>query len=429
MAYTKQERYENTRNNIQSSDELSDTERRLILEFLDACDPNHHMVNLDSGADKAVSTLAQYSSVLFRVGRDLNEQGTPLHEATTYDVNSLMDGYLNGTVESTKDEGLSNGTVLNRQGPCRVFYRYHDDLNVVSEDIIMVTPNDPAIDVQDIFTTEEVHRMRNAAKETGIRDLCLLDMLLYTGQRKSAILNLRLKDIHVDEGTFRLNDTEPGLKGASGTRPLLGAEKSVRDWLRHHPTGNPDDKLITSKAVAAGRDDVVMGDRLSSAGVHRILNRIADIANVDKPVNPHAFRHYWVTVSIRDYDMDKDTVKHLAGHNPDSTVLETVYRHLSDDDYIDNAKEAYGVSEPEQESPLTPPVCVRCDEPLSGDWQSCPYCGYDYMGSEVTESDVKDSIFDSATQEDSEADSDDLQTFKRLVDEHPEELQKLLSNL
>lgn len=34
--------------------------------------------------------------------------------------------------------------------------------------------------------------------------------------------------------------------------------------------------------------------------------------------------------------------------------------------------------EPNEDSPLTPPVCDRCGEPLEGNWKSCPYCGCVY---------------------------------------------------
>jgi len=62
------------------------------------------------------------------------------------------------------------------------------------------------------------------------------------------------------------------------------------------------------------------------------LRKIADNAEVDKDVHPHIFRHYFTTIAKRDYDMDDAYVKHLRGDSPGSNVMETTYRHLSDDD-------------------------------------------------------------------------------------------------
>jgi hypothetical protein len=75
------------------------------------------------------------------------------------------------------------------------------------------------------------------------------------------VLNLRLKDVKPDEGIFYLNDDDGDLKGANGKRPLLGAGKAVREWKRQHPTGDPDDYLITHKHKQTNRD----GDDLATS--------------------------------------------------------------------------------------------------------------------------------------------------------------------
>jgi integrase len=427
MAKSMRERYETARDRIQNDDEISDEERKRILEFLDANDPQRNTYQMPDGNTKSDGTLARYAREIRRVAADADFDFT---EATEYDINRLMDAYLNGRVDRVKDEGLSNGTVRNKQGPIRRFYLYHDDLGVDREEIHFAEQDDSPVDERDMFSAEEVQAIRDEAKRRGSRDAALVDLLLYTGQRRSAILNLRLKDVNVEEGTFYLNEEAGDLKGASGKRPLLGAQKTVRDWKRQHPTGDPDDYLITHKHKQDNREDVRAGDKLNPSTVYRQLQRIGDAVGVDKPVNAHNFRHYFVTVCKRDYGMDNDTIKHLMGHEPDSKVMERTYAHLTDEDYIKEAEVAHGLREPEEENPLTPPVCDGCGEPLDGDWKSCPYCGLTYSPDareveEQMEDDVKQDLADTSPGSD---DQEIVRQFEEKVDENPE-LKALLQDL
>lgn len=424
MAKSMRERYEGGRKRIREDDEISDDERARLLEFLDANDPQRNTYQMPDGDTKSDGTLTRYAREIRRVAADADFD---LTEATAFDINRLMDAYLNGRVDRVKDEGLSNGTVRNKQGPIRRFYLYHDDLDVDRDDIHFAEQDESPVDERDMFTPEEVQAIRDEAKRRGSRDAALVDLLLYTGQRRSALLNLRLKDIDVDEGTFYLNEEDGDLKGASGKRPLLGALKTVRDWKRQHPTGNPDDYLITHKHKQENRDGVRAGDKLDPSTVYRQLKRIGEAAGVDKPVNAHNFRHYFVTVCKRDYGMDNDTIKHLIGHNPDSKVMERTYAHLTDEDYIKDAEEKYGIREPENENPLTPATCDGCGEPLDGDWKSCPYCGMTYSPDaqsvdEQIQTDAKQSY---AQTEPGSQEQEDVETVDGTINDNPELKQKI----
>lgn len=425
MVKSEQQKYETSRERIENNEDITSADRKLILEFLDANDPDHHMVQMSGGETKQPSTLGRYATSLNRVAEDLEEG---LSEATDYDINSLMDGYFNGTVEGTKDDGLTGGTVRNREGPIRIFYRYHDDLGVDPEEIYFHEKEDTSVDERDLFTPQEIKDIREEAKRRGGRDACLIDLLLYTGQRISALLNLRLKDINEDEGTFYLNEDGGDLKGAKGKRPLLGAQKSVRDLKRQHPTGEPEDYLITVKRDWTEAEYMDKGDRLARNTASELLKRIGRSAGVDKPVHAHNFRHNFVTVCKRDYGMDDATIKHLIGHTPGSKVMETTYQHLTDEDYIQDAEEEFGIREPEQENPLTPPVCNQCGEPLDGDWEACPYCGMNYSpASQQTKEQIQEDIYeDKGDTEPDSRESEAVDDLRELLKENPELVQDLL---
>lgn len=129
--------------------------------------------------------------------------------------------------------------------------------------------------------------------------------------------------------------------------------------------------------------------------------------------------------------MDKDTIRHLMGHGPNSRVMETTYRHL-DDDHIKDAEVSMGLREPEEEgASLTPPACFECDEPLQPSWDLCPACGYVYgpdaqQAREVVSDSMKDAYAE-ADPDDEQA-QDDLDTLDDLLD-NPAIEQKLLDRL
>lgn len=425
MAKTKkEERYLQERDLIREHEGISEEDTEYILEFLDANDSRKSTFQMPDGKTKAYSTLRNYGQGLRRVAGDLD---MPLSEATSRDFNLLMDDFKSGQAPSVKDSGLSQNTVRTYQGPIRRFLKYYHEWGVDEGEISLEPPDDPAVDTRDMFTKEEVQALRDEARNRGTRDACLVDLLLYTGQRKDAIMSLRLKDVDVDQGVFWLNDSDGDLKGASGKRPLLGAEKSVRDWKRQHPTGEREDFLITHKQAKHKNNGAELGDKLNPSSVYTQLQRIGDGAGVDKPVNAHNFRHYFVTACKRDYGMDDATVKHLIGHAPDSSVMETTYSHLTDEDYIQDAEEKVGIREPEKDNPLTPNVCNQCGEPLEGEWEACPYCGMIYSpAAQQTKEKMEDTLWEGKAEAGPDTEeSEGVDELRRLLKEKPELLEEL----
>lgn len=278
---------------------------------------------------------------------------------------------LNDAFQTVADaEEWKESTESGYQSALRAFVAVHHGKDE-KETIEMTTVRkEPSIDPRTVLTAKEFHAIRNSASR--MRDRALIDLLGYTGQRLRVIQAMRVKDVDVEEGVYYLPDVE-GLKGADKRgkkRPLLGARHAVQEWLQMHPTGDPDDILITAFEENTG--GATPGSELSSTTIQRAVKRCADRAGVtDKPVNPHAFRHFFVTMAKKRYKMDDSTIKHLIGHGPGSRVMETTYAHLDDDAHITEARESMGIETDEDEA-LAPPVCPTCGVPLEPDAEECP---------------------------------------------------------
>lgn len=341
-----------------------DDDQDHILRFSEAIDPEDPR----DGPKKATRTVETYTDALRRFE---DRAGGSLLEL---DTDEVLD-----TFREMK-EYLGDQSLSQYQSAVKAFYRWSDGHGVDAEEIAVSTASDPAVDVDKVLTTEEFHQLREAA--AGPRERAIIDLLGFTGQRLRVIQTLRVQDVKPEEGRtgrYRINESAEGLKGADkamARRPLLGAKAAVREWLGYHPTGEPEDYLITTLPTSSRGEP---GSMVAQNTVRRAVKQAAEKAGIEKPVNPHAFRHFFATVAYRDYNMAPSTIRRLLGHGPNSRIMETTYRHLGDDDIMDDAEENFpgaddGEDVDEAENPMTPPVCPTCARALDGHTK-CPRCG------------------------------------------------------
>lgn len=405
------EKYQETKRATEKALEegdISQQDRDLIFNLCAAYDPQDMTASRpkrgDRGDDtksKKPTTLLYWMQHLRRLARRLSYEpyNCTLATASASEINQLMTDIRSGAHPDVKDSGQANNTIRNTQGCARRFYRYHHELGVDPDDITLIQGDDTHVDDRDMLTKEEIDLIRESAEHP--RDLAIFDLLLYTGQRNTAIRSLRIKDINLDNGTYYLNNDADGLKGAEengSKRPLLGAVGSIREWLRYHPfADNPDAYLITPKPRYSNPkpDEMVSRNTMTYT-----MKKLKDKTGIDKPMNPHSIRHNFVTIAKREYKMDDATVKHLIGHSPDSQVMETTYAHLSDEDHIRAAEEAAGIREPDNESILSPDIC-HCGEPLPKGAKACSRCGTIYTpDAKAVEDQIDDQIKESYKQTD-----------------------------
>lgn len=351
-------------------DTISPDDARLILDYGAAFDPENITTSKPDGeSHKAMSTLRTYVNDLGRIAKQ-----TELATASGDDINNVMQSFLSGRAEGVKDSGLAKSTTRTYQMVAKSFYGYHDQLDCDPGAITGLTEQTSPIDPDDMLSRDEIQALRDAAKHP--RNRAVIDLFLYTGQRVTAIRTLKIKHVDTQAGTYKLNEDAEGLKGAAENakrRPLLLAEPSVRNWLQSHPAKDePEAYLITAQPKYGTPAPM---EPVSHDVFTYLTTKLKDETGIKKPVHPHALRHNFVTIAKRDYDMDNEVIKHLIGHAPGSRVMEETYAHLSDDDYIKAARQAFGSDEEADESPLTPQICSNCGANVSDGDKACADCG------------------------------------------------------
>lgn len=369
--------YETQRSTLEerrASGNLDDRTADAIEQLCDALDPEVDDEPVPEGEDpRAVKTLDMYTRRLRLIAERFD--GT-LTDTTASTLNEEMQRWYDGSHPAVDDNGVTENTISNYQGPLRVFYRFHE-YGIDPTDIEITTPERSTIDPEDMLSDDELGKIRTHIDSARLR--MVFEFLLNTGIRNRAARTIRVADVRLQEGVFHLNEDVEGLKQAAarGTkRPLLGAEPAVRRWLNEHPApGEQGAYLITNRPDSPHLDPT---SPVSHTHLGKLLEDLKTSVGIDKPLHPHALRHNFVTRAKRDYEMDDATIKYLIGHPPESTVMERTYQHISSETHVMDAEASVASEETRERRGLTPKRCTGCDAALGASSGVCDVCGTVY---------------------------------------------------
>lgn len=148
------------------------------------------------------------------------------------------------------------------------------------------------------LTADELERllaMPNLDVPTGLRDRCMLELMVRCGLRVSETCGLHLRDVDWKEGEIRLRPeiTKGGKEAVAyldaPTLALLERWKSVR---RHYAAGRPH--LFV--CIRTGQ----RGEQLDRRRVYEMTCRRAKKAGIDRKVWTHMLRHTFATNALAD---------------------------------------------------------------------------------------------------------------------------------
>jgi integrase/recombinase XerD len=150
------------------------------------------------------------------------------------------------------------------------------------------------------------------------RDRAFLAVAASTGARRGELLNLRIRDVHIEPYGYTLI-----LTGKTGTHPsppiVRDFAKILRIWLEHHPQRNNPEAPLWPRLRAGAWGD--KGTPIGRVQAHNIVKNAAKAANLERNIHLHMFRHTENTLL---------TKRHVPAASEKTTWMEPAKHHPSD---------------------------------------------------------------------------------------------------
>jgi len=172
--------------------------------------------------------------------------------------------------------------------------------------------------IPEVLSLEEIDKIIGTidlSKPEGHRNRAIIETLYGCGLRVTELINLKLTDIHTDEGFVSIT-------GKGDKQRLVPVNfktiKEIRYWLEDRRRM----KQITDQNILFLNR---RGKRLSRVMIFTMIKNQAKTAGISKNISPHTFRHSFATHMVQ-AGADLRAVQEMLGH--ESILTTEIYTHI-----------------------------------------------------------------------------------------------------
>jgi len=341
---------ENLQQRIRDSDDLSDSDREMLLEF----DRQLALTPSRFGDQRHEKYLRHVTLLAERTDVDLDETLTDRSAAER-------------VVRHIHDEHDNPDTNRDYRIAFRIFGELLTEGDEKPPSIAWVPSGhnqnyDPSPDPNDMIPWGEVEDMLDECLNS--RDKALIAFAWDAGCRSGELRNVDVGDVQDHDHGLQVT-----LEGKTGRRSitLIPSVPYVNRWLADHPGDDNDSAPLWTKLSSA--------EPLSYNMFRKILRRAADAAGVDKPVTPTNFRKSRAS-NLASQGLSQSHLENRMGWVRGSRVAAR-YISVFDDEADDAFAELHGldVDRDSTTSGPAPIECPRCSRETPEDHDKCMWCG------------------------------------------------------
>lgn len=159
----------------------------------------------------------------------------------------------------------------------------------------------------------------------GVRDFCILGLMVFGGLRRQEVANLKRKDLKIEGKKFRLYVFG---KGSRWRKVPIASPDLIFELERcFKKQGNLD--LPDSPMFQQVKFRKAVGPKgITTEAVRCVVARYVKKANLQKRISAHSLRHTCLTTALQ-RGVDLATVQALAGHSNISTTSR--YLHTTEE--------------------------------------------------------------------------------------------------
>lgn len=183
-----------------------------------------------------------------------------------------------------------------------------------------------------VLTVEEIDKIESAidlSQFEGERNRAIIETLYSCGLRVSELINLKISDIHPDEGFLKIT-------GKGDKTRLVPISKSALKYI-----GFYIEQMRCHLAINNANKDFLFlnrrGGQLTRVMIFTIVKKLCEKAEIHKNVSPHTFRHSFATHLVEG-GADLRAVQEMLGHESIQTT--EIYTHL-DNNFLRDAIMTY----------------------------------------------------------------------------------------
>ena len=240
---------------------------------------------------------------------------------------------VNNYLKYLYDLNISKSSISRKLSSLRSFYNYLVKKKIVDTNYFSNIKNPKKEHGLPKFVKEDdidkMFLIPDTRNWIGKRNLAIIRLLYATGIRVSELVNIKLKDIDINDRTIRILG-----KGDKERIVVFGINTadSLRDYIdngRYKIDFHDSEYLLLNKN----------GNKISTRYIRKIIDDIIFKASIDMHVSPHMLRHTFATGMLNN-GADLVSVKDLLGHESLNTT--SIYTHVSDD----KIKEIYNKAHP-----------------------------------------------------------------------------------
>ena len=287
-------------------------------------------------------------------------------ENNSIDYENATKGDIEDIILWLKDrEDISETTKLDYKIVLKRFYRWVGD-GEYPECVEWIKTTDKNSNnklPEDMLTEEDVLDLIECANNH--RDKAFISVLWETGARIGELIDLTVGALKDHKRGFQIV-----VKGKTGARRLLLIESVpyLREYLQKHPHGERKNAPLWVNVGTTNQ-----GEKSSYRALTKALEKTGERAGIEKPLNPHQFRHSRAT-----YLATKFTEAQMCqwfGWKQGSR-MPGKYIHMSGRDLDRDYARLHGIEDEEPDhSKLSPESCPRCNEQVPPEAKFCYRCG------------------------------------------------------
>jgi len=253
---------------------------------------------------------------------DLRQYSGFLRDIDVLKLNDVELDHLENLLKDFREGGFSQSSIARKTSAIRSFHKFCFSENLAKGDPTeFLVSRKPIQRLPQVIPSESMVTLLDLPSEftpAGRRDRAMLEMLYGCGLRISELVNLKIGQMHLEDGIIRVAG-----KGDKTRFVPLGsfAQKSLTTYLE---SSRPD-LLLNAKNDTGIIFLNTRGNPLTRVGAYLIVKKYLVRAFPHKDYSPHTLRHSFAT-HLMEGGADIRTVQELLGHVSIATTQ--IYTHL-----------------------------------------------------------------------------------------------------